>query len=129
MDFSDSMFSIAKRCFPNATVVIDCFHIVQRLCESLEEMRLKFKRLAATEAGKEAAAFAKNEQRKSGQRAYYRKKYPKDSKERRGCKRIRKQKYKPTLLDNGETKVEMLTRSRNGREVGRQQRRRGKAPV
>lgn len=31
----------------------------------------------------------------------------------RGRKRIRKQKYKPTLLTNDETKVEMLTRSRN----------------
>ena len=113
MDFSDCMYSIAKQCFPNATIVIDCFHIVQRLCESLEEMRLKFKRLAATEAKKEAVAFAKNEDRKAKRRAQYRKKHPKNKKEHRGRKRIRKQKYKPTLLDNGETKVELLTRSRN----------------
>ena len=45
MDFSDSMYSIVKTCFPNATIVIDCFHIVQRLCEALDEMRLRFKRL------------------------------------------------------------------------------------
>ena len=113
MDFSDSMYSIAKQCFPNATIIIDCFHVVQRLCESLEEMRLKFKRLAVTEAKKEAAAFAKNEERKARRRAQYRKKHPRNKKERRGRKRIRKQKYKPVLLDNGETKVEMLTRSRN----------------
>ncbi|EJW90819.1 Transposase, IS204/IS1001/IS1096/IS1165, partial [gut metagenome] len=113
MDFSDSMFSIAKQCFPKATIVIDCFHIVQRLCEGLEEMRLRFKRLAATEAKKEAVAFAQNEDRKAKQRAYYRKKHPRNKKEHRGRKRIRKQKYKPTLLANGETKVEMLTRSRN----------------
>ena len=113
MDFSDSMYSIAKQCFPNATIVIDCFHVVQRLCESLEEMRLKFKRLATTESKKEAVAFAKNEDRKARRRAQYRKKHPKNKKEHRGRKRIRKQKYKPALLDNGETKVEMLTRSRN----------------
>lgn len=113
MDFSNSMFSIAKECFPNATIIIDCFHIVQRLCESLEEMRLKFKRRAATEAKKDAAAFAKNEDRKAKRRAQYRKKHPKNKKERRGRKRIRKQKYKSVLLSNGETKVEMLTRSRN----------------
>ena len=113
MDFSDSMFSIAKQCFPKATIVIDCFHIVQRLCEGLEEMRLRFKRLAVTESRKEAAAFAQDEDRKAKQRAYYRKRHPKNKKERRGRKRIRKQKYKPTLLANGETKVEMLTRSRN----------------
>ena len=113
MDFSDSMFSIAKQCFPNATIVIDCFHIVQRLCESLEEMRLKFKRLAVTESKKAAAAFAQNEDRKAKKRAYYRKKHPKNPNETRGRKRIKKQKYKPAELANGETKVEMLTRSRN----------------
>lgn len=113
MDFSDSMFSIAKQCFPKTTIVIDCFHIVQRLCEGLEEMRLRFKRLAVTESRKEAAAFVQDEDRKAKQRAYYRKKHPRNKKERRGRKRIRKQKYKPTLLTNDETKVEMLTRSRN----------------
>ena len=56
MDFSDSMYSIAKQCFPNATIVIDCFHIVKRLCEGLEEMRLRFKRLAQVENRKAAAA-------------------------------------------------------------------------
>lgn len=113
MDLSDSMFSIATQCFPNARIVIDCFHVVKRLCESLEEMRLKSKRLAASEAKKEAVAFTKNENRKAKQRAYYRKKHPKKRNEHRGRKRIRRQKYKPTLLANGETKVEMLTRSRN----------------
>lgn len=115
MDFSDSMYSIAiaKQCFPNATIVIDCFHIVQRLCESLEEMRLNFKRLAVTEAKKEAAAFAKKEDCKARLRNQYCKKHPMNKKGRRGRKRIRKQKYKSILLGNGETKVEMLTRSRN----------------
>lgn len=114
MDFSDSMFSIAKQCFPNATIVIDCFHIVQRLCEGLEEMRLKFKRLATTESKKEAVAFAKEEARKAKRRALYRKTHPKNKAEHRGRKRIlHRRKYKPILLENGETKVEMLTRSRN----------------
>ena len=105
--------AIAKQCFPNATIVIDCFHIVQRLCESLEEMRLNFKRLAVTEAKKEAAAFAKKEDCKARRRNQYCKKHPMNKKGRRGRKRIRKQKYKSILLGNGETKVEMLTRSRN----------------
>ena len=74
---------------------------------------MRFKQLAVTESRKEAAAFVQNEDRKAKQRAYYRKKHPRNKKERRGRKRIRKQKYKPTLLANGETKVEMLTRSRN----------------
>ena len=74
---------------------------------------MRFKRLAVTESRKEAAAFAQNEDRKAKQRAYYRKKHPRNKKKRRGRKRIRKQKYKPTPLANGETKVKMLTRSRN----------------
>ena len=57
MDFSDSMYNIAKQCFPNADIVIDCFHIAQRPCEGLEEMRLKFKRLTVTESRKEVVAF------------------------------------------------------------------------
>lgn len=113
MDFSDSMYSIAKQCFPNAVIVIDCFHIVQRLCEGLEEMRLRFKRLAITENKKAAAAFAQDEDRKARKRAYYRKNHKKNPKEKRGRKRIRKQTYKPAVLSNGDTKVELLTRSRN----------------
>lgn len=113
MDFSDSMYSIAKECFPNATIVIDCFHIVKRLCEGLEAMRLKFKRQAVTENKKAAAAFAKNEERKARQRAYYRRRHRKNPKERRGRKRVRKQAYRPPVLSNGDTQVELLTRSRN----------------
>ena len=113
MDFSDSMYSIAKQCFPNATIVIDCFHIIKRLCEGLEAMRLKFKRLAVIENKKQAAAFAKHEERKAKQRAYYHKNHKKNPKENRGRKRIKKQKYKPQELSNGDTKVELLTRSRN----------------
>ena len=113
MDFSDSMYSIAKQCFPKATIVIDCFHIVKRLCEGLEEMRLRFKRLAQVENKKAAAAFAQEESRKARNRLYYRRKHKKNPGETRGRKRIRKQKYRPTLLSNGDTKVELLTRSRN----------------
>ena len=111
MDFSDSMYSIAKQCFPNAVIVIDCFHIIKRLCEGLESMRLKLKRLAVTENKKAAVAFAQNEDRKAKRRAYYRRKHPKKPGEKR--KRIKKQKYKPKELSNGDTKVELLTRSRN----------------
>src|SRR5574344_39463 len=113
MDFSDSMYSIAKQCFPNAVIVIDCFHIIQRLCDGLEEMRLRFKRLAAIETRKAAAAFAQNEDRKARHRMYYRRRHKKNPKENRGRKRIRKQKFKLAELSNGDTKVELLTRSRN----------------
>lgn len=113
MDFSDSMYSIAKQCFPNAIIVIDCFHIIKRLGEGIESLRLKFKRLAVTEEKKAASAFAQNEDRKAKRRAAYRRKHKKNPKEKRGRKRIKKQKYKSQELSNGDTKVELLTRSRN----------------
>jgi transposase len=113
MDFSDSMYGIAKECFPNAEIVIDCFHIVQRLCEGLEEMRLRFKRLAVTQAKKAACEFKKREDRKAKNRAYYRKTHKRNIKEKRGRKRIGRQKYKAPVLPNGDTRVELLTRCRN----------------
>ena len=50
---------------------------------------------------------------KARNRQYYRRKHKKNPKETRGRKRIRRQKYKPLVLSNGDTKVELLTRSRN----------------
>ena len=46
LDFSDSMMGIVRAMFPNAEVVIDCFHIMQLAGKGLEEMRLKLKRKA-----------------------------------------------------------------------------------
>lgn len=118
MDFSDSMYSIVKTCFPNATIVIDCFHIIQRLCEGLDEMRLRFKRLAVTETKKAEADFKQKEEEKAKKRAYKREWYAKKTEgkkpkgKKRGRKRIRKQKYQPITFSNGDTKVELYTRSR-----------------
>ena len=59
MDFSDSMYSIVSAVFPNATIVIDCFHIIKRCGDAVEEIRLRSKREAIKD-----------------QRKYYRKKHP-----------------------------------------------------
>lgn len=119
MDFSDSMYAIVRACFPNATIVIDCFHIVQRLCEALDEMRMRFKRLAVTKTKKEEAAWKKDEEEKAKRRAYARKWYEKKTEgkrkpkgKKRGRKRLRRKKWRPTVLDNGDTLVELLTRAR-----------------
>jgi len=112
MDFSDSMQLIAESCFPNAKITIDCFHVIQRLCEGLEELRLKEKREAATENKRAEREFRQNEEKKARQRAYYRKSHKKNSKEMRGRKRIRKKAYRPAILSNGDTEVELLTRAK-----------------
>jgi transposase len=114
MDFSDSMYSIVQQCFPNALIVIDCFHIVKRCTEALEELRLQAKRLAIKEQKKEKTEFAKKLKRRIKARKTYRKKHPKSYKGKtRGRKPSRlNQKYVPTELSNGDTKVELLTRCR-----------------
>jgi transposase len=76
-------------------------------------MRLRFKRLAVAEARKTACQFKKREDRKAKSRAYYRKTHKRNPKEKRGRKCTRRQKYKPAVLPNGDTKVKLLTRCRS----------------
>ena len=77
MDFSDSMHAIVKKTFPNASIVIDCFHIVKRLCDGLDEMRMRFKRSAVTELKKEEREFNKKKATRKKNRERYRKNHPK----------------------------------------------------
>ena len=58
MDFSDSMYSIVQASFPNATIVIDCFHIFQRCFDAIEEIRLKLKRKETAKRRREEAAYS-----------------------------------------------------------------------
>ena len=115
MDFSDSMYAIVKAVFPNATIVIDCFHIIKRLCDGLDEMRMRFKRKAVTLQNKEKQEFNRLKKLRKKSREYYRKKHPKkNKKEKRGRPRLRKnEKFKPSTLSNGDTLVELYTRSKH----------------
>lgn len=114
MDFSDSMYSIVTEAFPNATIVIDCFHIIKRCIEAVEELRLKAKREAQKALNKEKAMFRKRLGQLAKNRKRYREKHPKKY---RGKKRGRKpqrlnQCFRPAILSNGETVMELLTRSK-----------------
>ena len=104
----------AEKAFPNATIVIDCFHIIKRTRDATEEIRLRKKRLAITEQNKERADFKKKQERNRKQRKYYRKRHPKKYKgKKRGRKPIRgNSAFRPTTLDNGKTKVELITKSK-----------------
>lgn len=115
MDFSDSMYAIVRKCFPNATIVIDCFHIVKRCGDAIEELRLKAKRQAQKEQRKLRAEHRKKQAARVKARKAYRKKHPKKYKGKiRGRKPARlNSRYIPETLSNGDTKVELLTRSRN----------------
>ena len=105
----------AEKAFPNATIMIDCFHIIKRTRDATEEIRLRKKRLAITEQNKERGDFKKKQERNRKQRKYYRKRHPKKYKrKKRGRKPIRgNSAFRPTTLDNGETKVELITKSKH----------------
>lgn len=113
MDFSNSMYAIVKEAFPNASIVIDCFHMIKRLCDGLDEMRMRFKRKAVTETKKEEREFNRKKVSRKKARAYYRKKHPRKRGEKRGRPKLRSnEKFKPSVLSNGDTKVELITRAR-----------------
>jgi transposase len=114
MDFSDSMEAIVRKVFPNATIVIDCFHIIKRCTDAIEEIRLKDKREAVKEQKKAVATFKKKLAQKAKARKAYRQKHPKNyNGKKRGRKPTRlNEKFVPEELSNGDTKVELLTRSR-----------------
>lgn len=82
-DLAGNMGLIAKRCFPNATQVIDRFHVHQLATEALQEIRIKH-RWEALEAENEAIEMAKKG----------------------------KLNFEPKLLDNGDSLKQLLARSR-----------------
>lgn len=114
MDFSDSMMRIVKAAFPNATIVIDCFHIVKRCGDSVEEIRLREKRNSIKEQKKAKAEHKRQlEQRVKARKAYRRMHPKKYTGKKRGRKPSRlSEKFVPEELSNGDTKIELLTRSR-----------------
>lgn len=111
MDLSNSMGAIAKTVFPKATIVRDCFHVIQRCGEGLEEIRLRLKREAVKEQKKEKAEFKKKLRRLAQQRKAYRRKHKRPKGKKRGRKPMRLfTRFVPSTLGNEETKVESLTR-------------------
>lgn len=111
MDLSNGMGAIAKAVFPKATVIRDCFHVIQRCGEGLEEMRLRLKREAVKEQKKEKTEFRKKLERLAKQRKAYRRKHKRPKGKKRGRKPMRlSTRFVPSTLENEETKVESLTR-------------------
>lgn len=84
LDMSGSMKLIAKKCFPNAVQVIDRFHVQQLASEALQDLRIKY-RWDALEYENTMVL----EARKEGQS------------------------YVPEVFSNGETRKQLLARSRH----------------
>lgn len=83
LDMANSMHVIAKQCFPNAEQVIDRFHVQKLSYDALQELRIKHRWEAINEETNEM--------------------------ENAKLNRVR---YKPKKYQNGETKKEILFRSR-----------------
>jgi len=83
LDLAGNMNLIVRRCFPNATIVIDRFHVQQLATEALQEIRIKH-RWEALDAENDAIEDAKK----------------------------LKQVYSPEILSNGDTLKQLLARSR-----------------
>ncbi len=106
MDFSNSMHIIIETIFPKAMITLDRFHVQQLCSEAMQEVRVKIKR----EARKEEIETREKHISKLKRRLNNRKK---DKADKRGRKCNRKNEaYKPERLENGDTLVELITRSR-----------------
>jgi len=106
MDFSDSMHSIVQRCFPNATITIDRFHMQKLVIDALQEMRVRYRREA-----QKADVEAREQHRLRNKRNKAKRK--KGKKDPRGRKPNRaNEQYHPATLENGDTMLELLARSR-----------------
>ena len=84
LDMSNSMNRIVTRCFPSAIKVIDRFHVQKEACEAVQEMRIKHRWEAIQEET--------------------------DLKE---DAKWRGEEYHPFVFPNGDTKKQLLARSRH----------------
>ena len=106
MDFSENMHTIAERCFPEATKTIDLFHLIRLLINDMQDLRVRLKREARSEDTKARKEWQKRLEKNASRRK-------EGKKDNRGRPAERKNAaYKPEVLSNGDTVLELLTRSR-----------------
>lgn len=116
MDFSDSMYAAVSDSFPNAEIVIDCFHIIQLATSALGEIRMKHKRKAMAKDAKARREHKKRLKYNAERRKKRKQRREQQRKTKSKCGRPQKERsnqaYRPERLSNGDTMVELLTRSR-----------------
>lgn len=106
MDLSDSMHAIITACFPNARITLDRFHMQQLCTNAMQELRVRARREAL-----KADVEAREQHRYRNKRNVSKRKSGK--KDPRGRKPNRaNEAYVPQRLPNGDTRCELLARSR-----------------
>lgn len=83
VDLADSMERIVHLAFPNATIVNDRFHVQQLVSEAVQEVRIVFRKEAIREENEKIKLARENKER-----------------------------YRPLVYENGDTKKQLLARSR-----------------
>jgi transposase len=83
LDMAGNMRLIAKKCFPNATRVIDRFHVQKLASEALQEIRIKYRWQAIDQENEAIERARKN-----------------------------RKKFEPEVFKNGDTLKQLLARSR-----------------
>lgn len=106
MDFSESMHSIVKQCFPYAQITIDRFHVQKDCCDAMQQLRVKHRR----EAQRAEVEEREQHRMRNKKNAERRKKGKKDPRGRKPNRR--NEKYEPVRFDNGDTRLELLARCR-----------------
>lgn len=72
MDLSETMRTSIEQVFPNAIITLDCFHIIRRCLDAVEELRLRFKREAQAEVRRQERRFKARLKRNAAHRRWYR---------------------------------------------------------
>ncbi len=85
LDMSNAMDAIIKGSFPKVTIVTDRFHVQQLVTEAVQEIRIALRRKAIKEESRAIIRARKNKKKKG---------------------------YQPKLFENGDTKKQLLARSR-----------------
>ena len=106
MDLSESMKAIVVGTFPYARITVDRFHVQKDCYEAMQQLRVKHRR-----EEQRAMVEAREQHRLRNKRNKARRK--KGKKDPRGRKPNRaNQKFQPERLSNGDTRCELLARSR-----------------
>lgn len=106
MDLSESMRAIVQGVFPYARITVDRFHVQKDCYEAMQQLRVKHRR-----EEQRALVEAREQHRLRNKRNRERRK--KGERDPRGRKPNRvNQKFQPECLSNGDTKCELLARSR-----------------
>jgi putative transposase subfamily len=106
MDLSESMRAIVVASFPYATITIDRFHVQKDCYDAMQQLRVKHRR----EAQRELVEAREQHKLRNRRNMKRRKKGKRDPRGRKPERANRK--FQPERLSNGDTKCELLARSR-----------------